>query len=321
MRISVERQSFPLRRTFAISRESRNVAQVLVATVEDSGFVGRGECVPYKRYGESVDSVARQILSLPTTFDRCSLQEMLPPGAARNALDCALWDLEAKQSGKRVWELAGLPAPGALETACTIPLGSAAEMGEAAAEHAERPVLKIKLGSRDDLPRLEAVRDGAPDARLIADANEGWSAGEFLSLSGRLAELGVEMVEQPLPAGDDDPLLETRFPFALCADESCHDRDSLPKLRGKYCMVNIKLDKTGGLTEAIALRKHAESEGFRIMVGCMVGTSLGMAPAALVAQGAEIVDLDGPLLLAEDRAAALRYEGSSVHPPSRDVWG
>ena len=321
MRVSVERQSFPLRRTFAISRESRTVAHVLVATVEEGGFSGTGECVPYKRYGESVDSVARQILSLRAPIDRRSLQEKLPPGAARNALDCALWDLEAKQTGKRVWELAALPAPEPLETACTIPLGPASEMGEAAAEHAERPVLKVKLGSRDDLPRLEAVRNGAPAARLIADANEGWSAGEFLSLSGRLAELGVEMVEQPLPAGHDSPLLETRFPFALCADESCHDRDSLPMLRGKYGMVNIKLDKAGGLTEAIALRKRAESEGFRIMVGCMVGTSLGMAPAALVAQGAEIVDLDGPLLLAEDRAAALRYEGSSVHPPSRDVWG
>lgn len=321
MRISVERQSFPLRRTFAISRESRNVAQVLVATVEDGGFAGRGECVPYKRYGESIDGVARQILSLRAPIDRRALQEMLPPGAARNALDCALWDLEAKHSGRRVWELADLPAPEPLETAFTIPLGSASEMGEAAAEHAERPVLKIKLGSGDDLPKLEAVRNGAPAARLIADANEGWSAHEFLSRSGRLAELGVEMVEQPLPAGDDDPLLETRFPFALCADESCHDRDSLPKLRGKYGMVNIKLDKTGGLTEAIALRKQAESEGFRIMVGCMVGTSLGMAPAALVAQGAEIVDLDGPLLLAEDRATALTYEGSSVHPPGRDVWG
>ena len=321
MRISVERESFPLRRTFAISRESRNVAQVLVAIAEDGGIAGRGECVPYRRYDESVDSVARQILSLPPPFDRRSLQEMLPLGAARNALDCALWDLEAKQSGKRVWELAGLPAPGPLETAFTIPLGSAAEMGEAAAEQAKRPVLKVKLGSRDDLPKLEAVRNGAPDARLIVDANEGWSAGEFRSLSGRLAELGVEMVEQPLPADDDGPLLEERFPFALCADESCHDRESLPNLRGKYGMVNIKLDKTGGLTEAIALRKQAESEGFRIMVGCMVGTSLGMAPAALVAQGAEIVDLDGPLLLAEDRGAALRYEGSSVHPPGRDVWG
>lgn len=321
MRISVERQSFPLRRTFAISRESRDVAQVLVATVEDGGFAGRGECVPYKRYRESVDGVARQILSLRMPIDRGSLQERLPPGAARNALDCALWDLEAKRSGRRVWELAGLPAPAPLETAFTIPLGSASEMGEAAAEHAGRPVLKIKLGSGDDLPKLEAVRNGAPTARLIADANEGWSAREFLSRSDRLAELGVEMVEQPLPAGDDDPLLEMRFPFALCADESCHDRGSLPDLRGKYGMVNIKLDKAGGLTEAIALRKQAESEGFRIMVGCMVGTSLGMAPAALVAQGAEIVDLDGPLLLAEDRAAALTYEGSSVHPPSRDVWG
>lgn len=319
--IAVQVQAYPMRVPFAISRESRTEARVLVATAEDGGIIGRGECVPYARYGESVESVAAQINGLKAPVDRHSLQSALPPGAARNAVDCALWDLEAKQAEKRVWELAGLPEPQPVLTAYTISLGSPEEMGRAAAENSWRPLLKVKLGSKDDLPRLEAVRDQAPESRIIVDANEGWSSTEFQSIFAQFADLRVEMVEQPLPAGSDQPLDNCDADFDLCADESCHDRESLASLNGRYSMVNIKLDKTGGLTEAIALKKQATEEGYKVMVGCMVGTSLAMAPAVVVAQGADIVDLDGPLLLKEDRPGGLCYEGAYVHPANREFWG
>jgi len=232
-----------------------------------------------------------------------------------------LWDWEAKRTGRPVWELAELPAPEPVVTAFTLSLDSPDKMEAAARKHAARPLLKIKLGTPEDMPRLEAVRRGAPATRIIIDANEGWDADIYADLAPHLLRLGVEMVEQPLPAGQDDMLAEIARPLPVCADESCHDRESLPRLRGKYDMVNIKLDKTGGLTEALALREAARAEGYRVMVGCMVGSSLAMAPAVLVAQGAEIVDLDGPLLLAEDRDPPLHYDSAGVHPALRTLWG
>ncbi|WP_416914972.1 MAG: N-acetyl-D-Glu racemase DgcA [Roseicyclus sp.] len=312
---------FRLAQVFTISRGSRTEAQVLTVTVTREGVTGRGECVPYARYGETLESVAAQIVALPEDIGRADLQAALPAGAARNAVDCALWDWEAKRAGRRVWELAGLAAPGPLVTAYTLSLDTPEAMRAAAAAQAHRPLLKIKLGTPDDMPRLEAVRAGAPDARIIVDANEGWSAEVYADLAPHLLRLGVEMVEQPLPAGADDMLAEIARPLPVCADESCHDRDSLPGLKGKYDMVNIKLDKTGGLTEALALRVEAEAAGHGVMVGCMVGSSLAMAPAVLVAQGVAIVDLDGPLLLAEDRAVPLDYDAAGVHPPRPELWG
>jgi L-alanine-DL-glutamate epimerase-like enolase superfamily enzyme len=236
-------------------------------------------------------------------------------------VDCALWDHAAKASGRRVWQLAGLPAPGPLLTCFTLSLDTPDRMRAAAARHAHRPILKIKLGTPDDMPRLQAVREGAPRAKIVVDANEGWTADLYADLAPHLLRLGVALVEQPLPAGQDGMLAEIARPLPVCADESCHDRASLPDLKGKYDMVNIKLDKTGGLTEALALRAEARAAGFGVMVGCMVGTSLAMAPAVLVGQGADVVDLDGPLLLAEDRAEPLHYDSRGVHPPESALWG
>ncbi|NNK68390.1 MAG: dipeptide epimerase, partial [Rhodobacteraceae bacterium] len=284
-------------------------------------FSGRGECVPYARYGETLESVTAQIEGLPDGITRDALQSTLPPGAARNAVDCALWDLEAKRAGCRVWDLAGLPAPGPEVTAFTLSLDTPERMRAAAARQAHRPILKIKLGTPDDMPRLEAVRAGAPASRIVVDANEGWSAEVYADLVPHLQRLDVALVEQPLPAGQDDALAGIARPVPVCADESCHDRASLPGLAGKYDMVNIKLDKTGGLTEALALRDAARARGFGIMVGCMVGSSLAMAPAVLLAQGAAVTDLDGPLLLAEDRDQPLQYDEAGVHPPDPGLWG
>jgi L-alanine-DL-glutamate epimerase-like enolase superfamily enzyme len=321
MRISVIPDTFRLAEAFTISRGSRTEAQVLTVRLSANGAMAWGECVPYARYGESIDSVTAQIESLPKTFNRADLQEMLPAGAARNAVDCALWDLAAKRADKRVWQLAGLPAPGPEITAYTLSLDAPEKMRDAAARHAHRPLLKIKLGTEADMARLEAVRAGAPKSRIIVDANEGWTAEAYAELAPHLVRLGVEMVEQPLPAGEDGMLGEIARPVPVCADESCHDRATLESLRGKYDMVNIKLDKTGGLTEALALRDAARAEGYGIMVGCMVGSSLAMAPAVLVAQGAAVTDLDGPLLLAEDRPHPLRYDAAGVHPPDAALWG
>ncbi len=321
MRIEVSRDVFRLAQVFTISRGSRTEAQVLTCKLTDNTHSGFGECVPYARYGETLDSVQDQIESLPDDITREGLTTALPAGAARNAVDCALWDLEAKRMGRRVWDLAGLPAPGPQITAYTLSLDTCDAMREQAARNAFRPLLKIKLGTPDDMPRLEAVRAGAPDTRIIVDANEGWSAPIYADLAPHLLRLGVALVEQPLPASEDDALEGMDRPVPVCADESCHDRASLPKLRGKYDVVNIKLDKTGGLTEALALRDAALAEGFKVMVGCMVGSSLAMAPATLVAQGAMITDLDGPLLLAEDRDNPLMFDEKGVHPPSADLWG
>lgn len=321
MQLTVTPDVFKLARVFTISRGSRSEAKVLTVRVADGNHTGWGECVPYARYDETLESVRREVEGLPGEFTRAGLYDLLPAGAARNAVDCALWDLEAKQSGKRVWELAGLPAPKPEITAYTLSLDTPDAMRAQAAQNAHRPLLKIKLGTPDDMPRLEAVRAGAPKSRIIIDANEGWSAAVYADLAPHLVRLGVRLVEQPLPAGEDEALIGMARPVPVCADESCHDRASLPALRGKYDVVNIKLDKTGGLTEALALRDAALAEGFQVMVGCMVGSSLAMAPATLVAQGAMVTDLDGPLLLAEDRADAMYYDDAGVHPPSAALWG
>ena len=321
MRISVTADVFKLAEVFTISRGSRTEAKVLTVRVQDGDHHGWGECVPYARYGETLDSVTDEIMALPADVTRQTLYDLLPAGAARNAVDCALWDLEAKRAGKRVWELAGLTAPGPVITAYTLSLAEPAQMQAQAAKHAHRPLLKIKLGTADDMARLEAVRAGAPNARIIVDANEGWSAEVYADLAPHLVRLGVDLVEQPLPAGEDDALIGMDRPVPVCADESCHDRASLSKLKGKYDVVNIKLDKTGGLTEALALREAALAEGYKVMVGCMVGSSLAMAPATLVAQGAMVTDLDGPLLLAEDRDTPMFSDEKGIHPPDASLWG
>lgn len=321
MRIEVNRDVFKLAQVFTISRGSRTEAQVLTVRITEDGVTGWGECVPYARYGETLESVTAQVEGLRGQISRAKLYDLLPAGAARNAVDCALWDLEAKQAGKRVWELAGLSKPGPEVTAYTLSLDTPEAMQEQAAKHSFRPLLKIKLGTPDDMPRLEAVRAGAPKSTIIIDANEGWSAEVYADLAPHLVRLGVALVEQPLPAGEDDALIGMDRPVPVCADESCHDRDSLSNLSGKYDVVNIKLDKTGGLTEALALRDAARTAGFEVMVGCMVGSSLAMAPATLVAQGTRIVDLDGPLLLAEDREYALKFDQAGVHPPVAELWG
>lgn len=313
MRIS--RDSFRLAEVFTISRGSRTEAKVLTVTVEENGHIGRGECVPYARYGETLDSVTAQIEAYDGTLSN------MPAGAARNAVDCALIDLASKTTGKRAWDLLHEPAPKPVTSAFTLSLDTPENMRASAAKHAHRPLLKIKLGTPDDMARLEAVRTGAPTAAIIVDANEGWTTDIYTDLAPHLIRLGVQMVEQPLPAGEDDMLGEIARPLPVCADESCHDRASLPALKGKYDMVNIKLDKTGGLTEALLLRDAARAEGYTVMVGCMVGSSLAMAPAMIVAQGTEIVDLDGPLLLAEDRTPPLHFDGSTVFPPDAALWG
>jgi len=319
--ISVTPDTFRLAETFTIARGSRTEAKVLTVRVIRDGVTGWGECVPYARHNETPESVSAEIKSLEPEISRQALQDRLPAGAARNAVDCALWDWQAKSTGMPVWRLAGLPSPKPEITAFTLSLDTPEKMRAAAMKHAFRPLLKIKLGTPDDMPRLEAVRGGAPAARIIVDANEGWTAEVYAELAPHLLRLGVEMVEQPLPAGQDDMLAEIERPLPVCADESCHDRASLPDLKGKYDMVNIKLDKTGGLTEALALRDAALDQGYGVMVGCMVGSSLAMAPAVLVAQDMAITDLDGPLLLAEDRENALKFDGSGVHPARPELWG
>ena len=322
MEIEVRPERWPIRGSFTIARGSKTEAEVVVVTLEDGGVRGLGECLPYPRYAESVEGVVAQIASVsPEGLTRTRLQTLLPAGAARNALDCALWDLEAKRSGRRVWQLAGLPEPGPVMTAYTVTLGTPEKMGAAAREHALRPLLKLKLSGAGDLERVRAVRVNAPNAALIIDANEGWSVEDYRLLAPKLAGLGVTMIEQPFPAGDDGALAELPRPVPVCADESCHTGDDLARLVGCYDAVNIKLDKSGGLTEALSMRSAARALGFKLMVGCMVATSLAMAPAQLVAQDADWADLDGPLLLAEDRSHGLVYRGSTVFPSEPGLWG
>ena len=318
-------EHWPIAGSFTISRGAKTEAVTVVAEISHGGHTGRGECVPYARYGETPEATLAALLSMQEPFkrglDRQALQVAMPAGAARNALDCALMDLEAKTRGVRVWDLLGRPAPRACTTAYTISLGSPEVMAAATAKAARRPLLKIKLGGDGDGERIAAVRKSAPESELIVDANEAWSPENLEQNLAECAELGVTLVEQPLPAGQDEALARIRRPLAVCADESVHDRASLDGLRERYDAVNIKLDKTGGLTEALAMADAAQALGFEIMVGCMVATSLSMAPAMLLVQRARFVDLDGPLLLARDREGGLRYDGSMVYPPDAAFWG
>ena len=324
--LSVRRESWPLAGVFRISRGARTVAHTVLVELRDGESSGRGECVPYARYGETVDSVVASIEGLRGDVERDLTRDELagamPPGAARNAVDCALWDLEAKRSGRRAWDGRPGRAPGSVITAYTLSIDEPAAMREAASRHASRPLLKVKLDGDRVTERVAAVRAGAPEARIIVDANESWTAETLARSLPELARLGVDLVEQPLPAGADEALAEIERTVPIAADESCHTRDDVPDLAGRYDVVNIKLDKTGGLTGALALRDAAGAAGLGIMVGCMLGTSLAMAPALLVAQGARFVDLDGPLLLARDRAPGLAYHPDGrVDPPPPELWG
>jgi L-alanine-DL-glutamate epimerase-like enolase superfamily enzyme len=320
--VAIER--WPIAGTFTISRGSRTEAVVVVCEIRDGAAIGRAECVPYPRYGESVEGVAADIEAMAEAIagglDRHGLLTAMKAGAARNAVDCALWDLEAKMAGKRAWELAGLPAPKPLTTVYTISLGSPETMAEQA-RSCGRPHLKIKLGGEGDADRLAAIRQAVPNATLVIDANEAWTPANLQANLAVCERFRIALVEQPLPAADDGALVGVKRPIPICADESVHDRASLAALAGKYDAINIKLDKTGGLTEALLLAEEAGRLGLKIMTGCMVGTSLSMAPAMVVAQRAFLVDLDGPLLLREDRPEGLRYDGSTVYPPAPSLWG
>jgi L-alanine-DL-glutamate epimerase-like enolase superfamily enzyme len=316
---------YPISGSFTIARGSKTVADVVVCTITEDGRTGRGECVPYKRYGETLDSVSDAILAVAEAISagagRSDLLGLMRPGAARNAVDCALWDIEAKTSGRSVASLIGLSTPQSLTTAYTISLGEPETMAAQAANHADRALLKIKVGTEDDESRIRAVRAAAPHSALILDANEGWSDDNIDRHLAIAADCGVSLVEQPLPAGRDAILATISHPLLICADESVHETADLALLRNRYDAVNIKLDKTGGLTEALAMKHEAQSLGYRIMVGCMVGSSLAMAPAILLAQDADFVDLDGPLLLARDCEPALTYLDSLVYPPEPGLWG
>ena len=324
-RLAARIERWPIAGAFAISRGAKTEAITVVAEISQAGHTGRGECVPYARYGETPEATLAAILSLRESLrkglGRQALQAALPAGAARNALDCALIDLEARISGRRAWELLGRPAPRPCTTAFTISLGTPEAMAAATAKAADRPLLKIKLGGDGDGDRIAAVRKEAPESELIVDANEAWTPANLEQNLAACEAVGVTLIEQPLPAGQDGALARIRRPMAVCADESVHDRASLDGLRERYDAVNIKLDKAGGLTEALAMADAAQALGFEIMVGCMVATSLAMAPAMLLTPQARFVDLDGPLLLAGDREGGLRYDGSTVYPPDAALWG
>ena len=349
LKIEARKDVFPLQHPFRISRGSRMEASVVTVSVNDGKYTGRGEGVPIARYNQTIDSVLEQIHSIASVADlnRDRLANLLPAGAARNALDCALWDLEAKRSGKRVWELANLPVvtrsrpsvddadashrgtatdemddEDQVATAFTISLDTPARMGEAAATVVDLPVLKLKLcGDDQDVLRVKAVRAATPNSRLIVDANESWSPRHYQNTAPLLKQLGVELIEQPFPADTDDVLETLDHPIAVCADESCHTPNDLPRLENRYDAINIKLDKTGGLTEARKLYQRARESDFKILIGCMVCTSLSIAPARLLASNAEWVDLDGPLLLGRDRDHGLSYRSGRIGMPPRELWG
>jgi len=323
--LTVRPEDFPLRGTFRISRGARTTAEVVLAEIRDGDLVARGECTPYKRYGETREGVVAAIAAMAGAvadgITRAELQAAMPAGAARNAIDCALWDLEAKRTGRRAWQIAGMAEPAPVTTVFTISLDETGKMAEQARENAHRPLLKLKLTGDGDLERVRAVRESAPASRIVVDANEGWTPAHLERYAQAFADLRVEMIEQPLHADDDGALADFRAPLPIGADEACHTTETLERLRGRYQVVNIKLDKTGGLTEALRLKAAAEAMGFRIMVGCMMATSLSMAPGVLVAQGVDLVDLDGPLWMAKDREPGLRYDGSLVHPSEPALWG
>jgi L-Ala-D/L-Glu epimerase len=325
LEITYRIEHWPIAGSFTIARGAKTEAVVIVVEIKDGMHTGRGECVPYARYGESIDSVSAQIMSVASFLseapDRLKLLHALPGGAARNALDCALWDLESKKSGQRACQLAGIKSPVAAITCYTISLGTPETMFENAKAAAHRPLLKIKLGSPQDITRLAAVRRGAPDSRLVVDANEGWTVDNISEMLRACADTGVELVEQPLPEKLDSALQSIPHIVPLCADESFHTARDIPRIAACYDAVNIKLDKTGGLTEGLSCAAQAKYANLDIMVGCMVGTSLGMAPAILLTPFAKYVDLDGPLLLAKDRDEGLKFDGSLVHPPTSTLWG
>lgn len=324
--LAVRSETWPIKGSFRIARGAKTEAEVVVVEVADEKTIGRGECVPYPRYGETPASVIAQVETVRAEIEaglgRKDLQGRLTAGAARNALDCALLDWEAKAYGKAVIDLLGLPSPVPVRTAYTLSLDTPEKMAKAAtvAAHTYRTI-KLKIAGADDLERVEAVRRAAPSARLIADANESWSVDDLHRLTPELARLGVALIEQPLKAGHDDALLGLISPVLLCADESCHTRDDLPRIVGRYSHINIKLDKAGGLTEALALAQEATAAGLNLMIGCMVSTSLSIAPAMLLARLAEFVDLDGPLLLERDRVPGLVYRGDELAPPTAELWG
>ena len=321
MNIKTKVDVFPLKKLFTISRGSRTEAEVVSVKVSKDGFTGYGECVPYKRYNETVKSVIDQITNLNQVNNRYDLEQNLPPGAARNALDCAFWDLEAKLNNTTVADLINLSISPVI-TSFTLSLDTSEKMGQEAQLNSHLPILKIKLGGgNEDLERIKSVRKFAPQSDIIVDANEGWSLDEYNYLMPHFVEAKIKMIEQPFPSKYDGELRNINRPIPICADESCHDTSSLEKCIGKYDVINIKLDKTGGLTEALKLKKNAELHNFDIMVGCMVGSSLAMAPAIYVAQNVKWVDLDGPLLLSEDRKNPLKYSNSKIHPPLKDLWG
>ena len=318
-------ETWPVRGVFRISRGSQTEIVVVTAEIRDGSFTGRGECRPYARYGETPDSVMATLEAirkdLQEGLERDELSNLLVPGAARNAIDCALWDLAAKREGQPVWKLAGLPTPQILTTAYTLSVDSPENLAVTAENQNWRPILKLKLAGVDDLQCVAAVRANAPASRLIVDANEAWSQRDYQDIAPELVRLGVEMLEQPFPAGADACLSSLPKLLPVCADESCHDSRSLDRLIGLYDVVNIKLDKTGGLTEALQMKALARKLGFEVMVGCMVGTSLAMAPAFFLAQDTPFVDLDGPLLLARDRQPGLHFVGSQIFPPDGALWG
>jgi L-Ala-D/L-Glu epimerase len=325
LRITAVIERFPVAGAFTIARGSRTEAVVVTVAVTNGIHTGRGECVPYARYGETVEGVSELIL---TQSDRLAaggahhdLTSGLKAGAARNALDCALWDFRAKASGQRVWTLLGRVAPPELLSCYTLSLGTPESMEAAARGACARPLLKVKLGGEGDPARIAAVRLGAPNARLVVDANEAWRSETLAENTAACAAAGVELIEQPLPANDDAVLRGFKSPVILCADESVHARDTLADVATRYQAINIKLDKTGGLTEAIAMADAAKALGLKIMVGCMLGTSLAMAPAVLLAGNAEYVDLDGPLLLAKDREPGLPFTGSMIGTFGPELWG
>ncbi len=322
--IEAHEEIWPLRQPFRISRGSRTEAQIVVVTVSDGKHIGHGEGVPLARYNQSIASVLAQIESIQgdKNLNRQSLQDLLPAGAARNALDCALRDLEAKISGKRVWELANIPIVSEVETSFTISLDTPEKMGAAASANAGLPILKLKLGGdRPDLARVKAVREAAPAVRLLIDANESWSPEHYKKIVPALNRLDVELIEQPFPAKADEALESLDHPIPVCADESCHTTVDLPRLTNRYEVINVKLDKTGGLTEALRLCERARDGGFKLLIGCMVCTSLGIAPARLLASNADWIDLDGPLLLARDRDCPMPYGHGKIGIPPRDLWG
>ena len=323
--ILARHESWPLAQAFRISRGVKTAADVMVVEIIQDGVRGWAEAVPYPRYNQTIESGLAEVDAVRRAVEegasRHELMTMMAPSAARNALDCALWDLEAKMTGIPVWHLAGLETPVDLVTAYTLSLDTPEAMGQSAATHAARSLLKIKLDGEMVLERVRAVRQGAPESRLVVDANEAWSIDLLREIGDELKSLGVEMIEQPLPADDDTGLAGFTSPVTLCADESCHGSDTVAALADRYGMVNIKLDKTGGLTEALALRRAAQEAGLQVMVGCMVGTSLSMAPAMLVAQGASVIDLDGPLLMKQDRSPGISFDGNTMHTALPEFWG